>query len=286
MILCLQKRLPSPATLSDIPIAHVEAGLRSGNILGPFPEEGCRRHISKLASLHFSPTTGARDNLIKEGVHEGDVFVVGNTVMDSLNYFKDKNKSINVKFSCNNNRIISTIHRYENIMHSEEILRALRIAVEGNSHIELLFVKHPTVRLPDNAIQQIRGHRRIRIIEPLAYPDFLATLAAADLVVTDSGGIQEECPALGVPVFIARNETERPEGISLGRAQLVGTSAEYIISAIYEHFGKRNSAEKRDVAFPYGQPGASKKIVRVIRSRASSRSFGDLLETGCFSDAF
>ncbi len=212
----------------SVPVGHVEAGLRSGNALSPYPEEMNRRLITRLASYHFASTRGNRDGLVSEGVSPDRVFVTGNPVIDSLYAIREKivNRPLIeplVAATRGMKRLVVTLHRRENF--GERLtgnLRVLRSFVERREDVALIFPAHPNpaVRGPVNAV--LSDHDRIHLLEPLDYLDFIGLLSSAWLIVSDSGGIQEEAPTLGKPLLVLRENTERPEAIASGIARLVG----------------------------------------------------------------
>jgi UDP-N-acetylglucosamine 2-epimerase (non-hydrolysing) len=206
------------AFLSNVPVAHVEAGLRTFDLSRPFPEEGFRSMIGQIASLHFSPTSAARENLEREGVDSSKVFVVGNTVVDAMesmlvtNDFSDFEQPF----------ILATAHRRENW--SSEIsalIESLKLVLSDRANLRLVWVAHPNPKLRELVELQLRDVPNANVLAPLPYGPFLSLLARANLVITDSGGIQEEAVSLGIPTLIARRSTERNEGIASGRAQLL-----------------------------------------------------------------
>jgi UDP-N-acetylglucosamine 2-epimerase len=224
-----------------IPVGHIEAGLRSWNNYSPWPEEVNRRIVSTIADLHFAPTIQARDNLLKENVAEDRVYVTGNTVIDALGEIRRRLatyqhgdralEQILEAARLNDRRIlVVTSHRRENWgVGVEEICKALRV-IADRGDVEIVYPLHlnPNIRVPVR--ESLGRHPRITLLEPMDYLPFVALLDACYLVLTDSGGVQEEAPALGKPVLVLRDTTERPEGIKTGNARLVGVSAERIVA--------------------------------------------------------
>ncbi|WP_228538272.1 non-hydrolyzing UDP-N-acetylglucosamine 2-epimerase [Nocardia sp. XZ_19_385] len=213
-----------------VPVAHVEAGLRTGVVDNPFPEELNRTLIARVARWHFAPTARAAEQLKTEGVPEGSVFVTGNTAVDNLRWVLDRGEGRD-HFATASRRVLLTLHRRENQGTTMRGMGAAirRLADRGDLEILLPLHKSPAVR--EALLPHFAGHPHIRVVEPLNYLDFTATLAACDLVLTDSGGIQEEAPTLGKPVLILRTTTERPEAVDVGAAQLIGTDPDAIVAA-------------------------------------------------------
>ena len=216
-------------------VGHVEAGLRSGNVYSPFPEEMNRKLTGGIAALHFAPTPIAKENLIREGVREELIFVTGNTVIDALlatakkDYQFTDPKLQGIDF--NNKRIILvTAHRRENLGEPmKNIFMALTKLHEEFTDIEIIFPVHKNPAVRNLAFEILNGYERIHLIEPLDYEPFANLMARSYLILTDSGGLQEEAPALGKPVLVLRENTERPEAVT-GTVVLVGTDMEkYLI---------------------------------------------------------
>ncbi|MFJ9003431.1 non-hydrolyzing UDP-N-acetylglucosamine 2-epimerase [Streptomyces canus] len=217
------------AFYEKIPVAHVEAGLRTGVIDNPFPEELNRSLIGRIARWHFAPTPAAARHLTGEGVAGEQVFVTGNTVIDNLLWVLAEGTGSSA-FRTGAKRILVTLHRREN---QGERMRGMgraltRLAGRGDVEIVLPLHKSPAVR--DVLLPELEGHAGISLVEPLDYLDFAATLAECDLVLTDSGGIQEEAPSLSKPALVLRTTTERPEAVEAGAARLVGTDPEAIVT--------------------------------------------------------
>ncbi|MFF4271614.1 non-hydrolyzing UDP-N-acetylglucosamine 2-epimerase [Streptomyces sp. NPDC001536] len=217
------------AFYEKIPVAHVEAGLRTGVIDNPFPEELNRSLIGRIARWHFAPTPAAARHLTDEGVPEEQVFTTGNTVIDNLLWVLAEGTGTSA-FRTAAKRILVTLHRREN---QGERMRGMgraltRLARRGDVEIVLPLHKSPAVR--DVLLPELDGHQGISLVEPLGYLDFAATLAECDLVLTDSGGIQEEAPSLSKPSLVLRTTTERPEAVEAGSARLVGTDPETIVT--------------------------------------------------------
>lgn len=248
-----------------IPIAHVEAGLRSGNIYNPYPEEANRRLISQIASLHFCPTNISRRNLISVGITK-NVYVTGNTVIDSLKMvskFVNEFKKEEYDFK-NKDLILATLHRRENWGKSlNDIALALKKIVDDNSSAILLIPLHRNPAVRNELKKILEGHKKIILTEPLAYDIFVSVLKECKFIITDSGGIQEEAPAFGKPVLIVRNNTERIEAIEAGSAKLIGTKKEKIYNEASILLNDKDAYKKMaQVSNPFGDGKASQKILK------------------------
>lgn len=258
------------AFYQQIPIGHVEAGLRSYNLYSPFPEEANRKLTGVLASTHFAPTKRNKEALLAEGVEACRIFITGNTVIDALAYtvkedfpFEEELAHIDWK---NHRVILLTSHRRENLGRPmEEIFSAVRQIVEEFDDVLIVFPRHLNPKVREISDRVLGKHPRILMIEPLDYLPFTNLMARCHLVLTDSGGVQEEAPSLGVPVLVLREETERPEGIDAGTARLVGTHEEDILAAVRELL--ENPAAHDAMAHavnPYGDGHAAERIVDII----------------------
>lgn len=255
---------------SGVPIGHVEAGLRTFNINSPYPEEFNRQAVSIISDLNFCPTKRAYENLIKEGHDPKTLFITGNTAIDALNSTikQDFNHEI-IEWAKDSKLITITAHRRENIgipMHN--MFRAIKRIIEEFEDVKVVYPIHmnPVVR---EAAQEVLGDNdRIRIIEPLEVVDFHNLLNHSYMILTDSGGIQEEAPSLGKPVLVMRDTTERPEGIKAGTLKLVGTDEIPIYNAFKELLtDDRVYSTMSEAKNPYGDGTASKKIVEIILSQ-------------------
>ena len=208
-----------------IPLAHVEAGLRTFDKWRPFPEEGHRGLVARLADLHFAPTQEAGANLLAEGVPAARIHVVGNTVVDALRWTAARVDAHRWRPPAGRRLLLATAHRRESIgAPLAQICRALR-ALAARPDVQLLLPLHPNPAVRAIVEPALRGLPQLRLCEPLDYPDLVAALQAASLVLTDSGGLQEEAAALGRPVLVLRGETDRPEGVRTGAARIAGTDA-------------------------------------------------------------
>jgi len=256
-----------------IPVGHVEAGLRTLNRYSPFPEEINRRLVSHLATLHFAPTAWSQDNLVKEGVPPEGIFVTGNTVIDafletrarvlrrpplvpSLRGFRPGARKL----------IVVTAHRRESFGPGlEGICRGILRVASERKDVEFVYPVHPNPNVRGTVMPLLAGHKRIHLIDPLDYPQFVWLLSSAYLGLTDSGGIQEELPSLGRPVLVMRANTERPEGLKAGVSKLVGTDSEVICHTVirllddpraYARFARHPN--------PYGDGKAAQRIANAL----------------------
>ena len=210
-----------------IPFGHVEAGLRTGDLQNPFPEEMNRVVAGRLARWHFAPTESARQNLLKEGVDDGAIHVTGNTVIDALLSVADRRPEIGVPLDPDKRLILVTAHRRENFGDPfREICRAIRQLAETNPDVQVLYPVHPNPNVKDVAQELLGGCPGITLCPPLDYLPFVGAMQRAYLILSDSGGVQEEAPALGKPVLVLRQETERPEAVDAGVVKLVGPVCE------------------------------------------------------------
>ena len=250
-----------------IPVGHVEAGLRTYNNRSPYPEEFNRQAVSSIADLHFAPTELSRENLLKEGKRPETVFVTGNTVIDALSTTVRENyKHPELDWAEGSRLILLTAHRRENL--GEPMLsmfRAIRRVTEEHSDVKVLYPIHMNPEVRKAAKQSLTGCDRIRIVEPLDVLDCHNMMARSYLILTDSGGIQEEAPSLGIPVLVMRDTTERPEGISAGTLKLVGTDEEKIYTEFTRLLNDREAYDSMALAHnPYGDGHASERIADIV----------------------
>jgi len=258
------------AFYSGVAIGHVEAGLRSGNKFSPYPEEINRSLTGRLADLHFSPTDGNRKNLLKEGIDEKIITITGNTVIDALLSVVDDayefEQEILNSIGRDKKLVLLTSHRRENLGEPmENIFRAVRRIADGDQSVEVVFPLHLNPRVRDIAIPILGGHDRIHLIEPLDYQPFANLINRAHLVLTDSGGIQEEAPALGKPVLVLRTETERPEAVAAGTVKMAGVEEDAIYKMAMELLKDQKAYKKMSRAVnPYGDGKASERIIDAI----------------------
>jgi UDP-N-acetylglucosamine 2-epimerase (non-hydrolysing) len=251
----------------QIPIGHVEAGLRTYNIQSPYPEEFNRQAVSIVANYNFAPTELSKQNLIKEGKNPKTIYVTGNTVIDAFKTTVRENYTHPMLEWAKDSRLIMiTAHRRENLGEPMvHMFNAIKRIMDEYKDIKAIYPIHmnPKVRETANAI--LSGNDRIKIIEPLDVVDFHNFLNASYLIITDSGGIQEEAPSLGKPVLVMRDTTERPEGIKAGTLKLVGTNEERIYKAFKQLLEDKKEYEKMAKASnPYGDGLASKRIADIL----------------------
>ncbi|MGK5640660.1 non-hydrolyzing UDP-N-acetylglucosamine 2-epimerase [Streptomyces sp. URMC 126] len=250
------------AFYEHVPVAHVEAGLRTGVLDNPFPEELNRRLIGRVARWHFAPTRRAAGHLAAEGVPASEVFTTGNTVIDNLLWVLERGTGRDQFTTTGLRRVLLTLHRREN---QGDTMRGMgrairRLADRGDVEILLPLHKSPAVR--DALLPELTGHPRVRVVEPLGYLDFSATLAACDLVLTDSGGVQEEAPSLGKPALVLRTTTERPEAVDAGAARLVGTVPDAILAATERLLDDpAEYARMAEAGNPFGDGHATERII-------------------------
>ncbi len=251
-------------------VGHVEAGLRTYDKYSPYPEEMNRILTGNIADLHFSPTKTNKDNLLKESIKE-NIFITGNTVIDALNYTVDENYSFKDTYlkglDFNQDRyILLTAHRRENLGKPlEDICNAVKRLIEENKDINIIYPMHLNPRVRDTVKSILGDVERAHLIEPLEVGDMHNLMDRCFMIMTDSGGIQEEAPALGKPVLVLRSETERPEAVSAGTVKLVGVKEEDIFKEGDLLLKDKNEYEKMKRAVnPYGDGLASKRIVNFI----------------------
>ena len=261
------------AFYNQVPIGHVEAGLRTGDIYSPFPEEANRKLTGAITTLHFAPTESNRRNLEKENITK-NVYITGNTVIDALLSVIDKNHKFqddtlnNIDFT-NNKVVLLTTHRRENWGEPmKDIFAAVRRLAEENEEVQIIFPMHRNPLIRELAKSSFEGiEDKIHLIEPLEYVDFANLMSKCYLIMTDSGGIQEEAPALGKPVMVLRTETERPEAVEAGTVKLAGINKETIFNIANELVNDKYAYEKMaHAANPYGDGEACAKIVKTIFS--------------------
>lgn len=266
------------AFYNQVPIGHVEAGLRTGDIYSPFPEEANRKLTGAITTLHFAPTESNKRNLEKENITK-NVYITGNTVIDALLSVVDKNHKFqddtlnNIDFT-NNKVVLLTAHRRENWGEPmKDIFTAVRRLSEENEEVQIIFPMHRNPLIRELAKSSFEGiEEKIHLIEPLEYVDFANLMSKCYLIMTDSGGIQEEAPALGKPVMVLRTETERPEAVEAGTVKLAGINKETIFNISNELINDKKAYEKMaHAANPYGDGEACAKIVETIFSHLTGK---------------
>ncbi len=248
---------------------HIEAGLRTGDLAAPFPEEFNRRVVSLATTLHCAPTEQAAANLRAEGIAERDYLIIGNTVIDALLDMRARRPPLPRGFPEVAKPILVTAHRRENSGTPLTLaLQALRDAADRFTDLGIYFPVHPNPDTRRAAHRVLDGHPRIRLVEPQGYAALVAALDASWLVVTDSGGLQEEAPALGKPVLVLRAVTERPESVRCGAARLVGTDPNLLLRSIAElHDDKAAYQAMAQPRFPYGDGKAAARLMAELRRR-------------------
>jgi len=249
-----------------IPFGHVEAGLRSGDVLSPFPEEMNRILASNLARWHFAPTESARTNLLAEAIPADSIFVTGNTVIDALLDVSSRCDADTPDLPSDKRLILVTAHRRENFGKPfAQICRAIRYLADLREDVIFLYPVHPNPHVKDAAYCILGGHPRIRLCEPLDYVPFVAAMKRASFILSDSGGVQEEAPALGKPVLVLRRETERPEAVAEGVVRLVGPDFDAIVRESQRLLDdpRAYGSMARGVS-PYGDGHSAGRIVAVL----------------------
>jgi UDP-N-acetylglucosamine 2-epimerase (non-hydrolysing) len=250
-----------------IPFGHIEAGLRTRNMAHPFPEEMNRVVTGRLTKWHFAPTSVARCNLLKEGIVDGDIFVTGNTVIDALLSAVKRETALPFSLDKDKRLILVTAHRRENFGEPlKEICRAILALAERNEDVQVVYPVHPNPSVCKTAYKILGNHPRITLCKPLDYLPFVATMKQAFLILSDSGGVQEEAPALGTPVLVLRDQTERPEAVTEGVVKLVGTDHDRIVGEAQQLLD--DSAAYKQMArgvSPYGDGRAANRITSVLR---------------------
>lgn len=251
----------------NIPVGHVEAGLRTYNMKSPYPEEFNRQAVDLICNYYFAPTEDAKEHLIKEGKKQVDIYVTGNTVIDALKTTVDKGFSDeNIEWARDSRLILLTSHRRENIGENmKQIFLAVNDIVNEYPDVKVIYPVHKNPKVREIANKFLSGNERIRLMEPLDVYKFHNYMKNSFLIMSDSGGIQEEAPALGKPVLVLRETTERPEGIEAGTLKLIGVNRESVYRGVkelldeprvYEYMSKANN--------PYGDGRASERIVNIL----------------------
>lgn len=255
------------AFYSNIPIGHVEAGLRTYNLQSPFPEEFNRQAVSIVSNFNFAPTEQAKQNLLSEGKPESTIFVTGNTAIDALHTTITESYYHPILDWVGDNRLILlTAHRRENLgTPMEHMFKAVKRVLQEHEDVKVIYPIHKNPKVREVARRIFGDEKRIRLIEPLEVIDFHNFMKRSYMILTDSGGVQEEAPSLGKPVLVMRDTTERPEGVEAGTLKLVGTEEE----TIYEEFSSLLSDENRykqmsEASNPYGDGFASERIAKIL----------------------
>lgn len=254
----------------QIPVGHVEAGLRTYNIYSPYPEEFNRQAVSIISQFNFAPTELSKNNLLKEGKKEETIFVTGNTAIDALKTtVREDYTHPDLEWASDSRLIMITAHRRENLGEPmKHMFRAIRRVMDEHPDVKAIYPIHMNPVVREIADSILGDDERIRIIEPLEVPDFHNFLNRSYMILTDSGGIQEEAPSLGKPVLVMRDTTERPEGIAAGTLKLVGTEEETIYQNFKSLLENKDEYEKMSKASnPYGDGFACKRIADILEEK-------------------
>lgn len=250
-----------------IPVGHVEAGLRTWDMQNPFPEEANRVIAGKLARWHFAPTESSRKNLLREGISDSNIVVTGNTVIDALLMTAEKNIELGIQIDDVKPLILVTSHRRENFGEPfRNICRAILTLAEHNPNVQFLYPVHPNPNIKDTACGILSNISNVILCNPLDYAQFVAAMKRAYLIISDSGGVQEEAPALGKPVLVLREETERPEAVEQGVVKLVGSRYECILNETQRLLNDPTAyqAMARKI-YPYGDGHSAQRIAKRLR---------------------
>ena len=250
-----------------IPVAHVEAGLRTGDMQYPFPEEANRVLAGRLVTRHFAPTMRARENLLREGVAPDTIDMTGNTVIDALLMTARRNPQLGIPLDANKRLVLVTAHRRENFGQPfREICEALKESARLNPDVQFLFPVHPNPHVKDVVHSTLAASPNIMLSQPLDYGPFVAAMKAAYCIVTDAGGVQEEAPALGKPVLVLRDETERPEAVEEGVVKLVGPHRDRIVVELHRLLNDPVAYQSMAKGIsPYGDGRSADRIVDTLR---------------------
>ncbi len=262
------------AFYQQIKVGHVEAGLRSHNKLSPYPEEMNRSLTGRIADFHFAPTQSNYDNLVRENIAPENIYITGNTVIDALLMTIDKKETFEDAFLDSfdfeaYDTLVVTAHRRENLgQPMVNIFKALNRITAENPQVRIIFPIHKNPAVRELADLILKENEKIFLIEPLDYKPFALLESKAKIILTDSGGIQEEAPALGIPVLVMRSETERPEAVVAGTVKVVGTEEEAIFSAAHELLNSPEAYAKMATAVnPYGDGTASQRILAILKEK-------------------
>lgn len=256
---------------AQIPVGHVEAGLRTGNKFSPYPEEMNRKLTGAIADIHFAPTSTSKNNLLKENIDPSAIVVTGNTVIDALQTtvkadYRFTDSGLQKALAGGKRLILVTTHRRENLGEPmRHVYQALRKVLENNPDVEAIFPVHKNPKVREIVDEELGKLAQVHLIEPLDYEPFANLMAKVDIVLTDSGGIQEEAPALGKPVLVLRDTTERPEAVDAGTVKLVGTAYDDVLretSLLLDD--SKYYQSMAEAANPYGDGRACERIIRKI----------------------
>ena len=256
---------------AQIAVGHVEAGLRTGDKYSPFPEEMNRKLTGSLADFHFAPTVTSKANLLRENIDQDKIFITGNTVIDALvntvnRSYRFADENLHNIISGNGRLILVTTHRRENLgAPMRQVYQALKEVIVTHPDVRVIFPVHKNPKVREIVEQELGHLDRVHLIEPLDYEPFANLMAKVDIVLTDSGGIQEEAPALGKPVLVLRDTTERPEAVQAGTVKLVGTAFEDVLRETNKLLDdEQYYRQMADACNPYGDGKASERIVKTI----------------------
>lgn len=256
---------------AQIPVGHVEAGLRTGNKFSPYPEEMNRKLTGAIADIHFAPTSTSKNNLLKENIDPAAIVVTGNTVIDALQTtvkadYRFTDSGLQKALAGGKRLILVTTHRRENLGEPmRHVYQALRKVLENHPDVEAIFPVHKNPKVREIVDEELGKLAQVHLIEPLDYEPFANLMAKVDIVLTDSGGIQEEAPALGKPVLVLRDTTERPEAVDAGTVKLVGTAYDDVLretSLLLDD--SKYYQSMAEAANPYGDGSACERIIRKI----------------------
>lgn len=256
---------------AQIPVGHVEAGLRTGNKFSPYPEEMNRKLTGAIADIHFAPTSTSKNNLLKENIDPAAIVVTGNTVIDALQTtvkadYRFTDSGLQKALAGGKRLILVTTHRRENLGEPmRHVYQALRKVLENHPDVEAIFPVHKNPKVREIVDEELGKLAQVHLIEPLDYEPFANLMAKVDIVLTDSGGIQEEAPALGKPVLVLRDTTERPEAVDAGTVKLVGTAYDDVLreTSLLLDYSKYYQS-MAEAANPYGDGRACERIIRKI----------------------
>ena len=252
----------------DIPVGHVEAGLRTGDMRNPFPEEMNRVVTGHLSCWHFAPTPSAKTNLLREGIGADRIFITGNTVIDALLDVANREMDFDLGIDPSKRLVLVTAHRRENFGEPfRQVCRAIRMLADRYSDVQFLYPVHPNPNVSSVAQELLSGHPRIVLTEPLEYAPFVWAMKQAHFILSDSGGVQEEAPALAKPVLVLRRETERPEAVEEGVVKLVGPEYDRIVHEVSRLLDDADAyqAMAKGVS-PYGDGYAARRIAEILRA--------------------
>ena len=258
------------AFLKQIPIGHVEAGLRTYERYSPFPEELNRQLVGRLATYHFAATERNRQNLLKENVADKDIVVTGNTVIDALYQISNQNIPFSSElapiFNNGLKTILMTTHRKENMDQLKSVYEAINQIINEHPDVQVVFPVHKNPSVREKVSTYLHTNERVHLIEPLAYADFVNAMKHSYLIITDSGGIQEEAPSLGIPVLVARDTTERQEGVEAGTLKLVGTNNHRIYEETKQLLTNQVLYDlTSQIQNPYGDGQTCERIIQFIK---------------------